>query len=222
MNNYLISLLFAFTCSTVTMAQPILVDGNGQPWRVNNPEGRIDGTPMLAVDWGKGYVLLLNGKRADSIMMNFDLEYQRPMYVQNNVVYEFTDSVKECSFTYTEKGMQKNALFKSGYPAKDRHKVSTLYQVLAEGPKYVLLQYGDKKPTQRQSSFNGPVMVYYELVSELYIYDAAAQTMQKIKNKKSSVLSALPGKTEAIEKICREYSLELKTAEEIALLISKL
>lgn len=199
----------------------VIMDINGKPWNINNPEARVAGTPWLSMDWGKGYVQLLNGKRADSILMNFDLEYHRPMYTYAGAVYEFRDSVQEFKFDYVENSVQKTAFFKSGYPAASRHKASTLYQVLAEGPKYELLKYSDKKSRERRD-YNGPMKIHYELYSELYIYNSATQTMRKIQNKLSSVIKALPAREKDINKICREKNLSLKTEEQVALLIGSL
>lgn len=233
--NYLLALAVVCTTGTAATAQSIsslapvlphlptteIFDLNGKPWNINNPDSRINGTPWLNANWNTGYVQLTDGKRADSILMNIDLEYNRVVFLVNNIVHEFSSLVQEAVYDYIENGVNKTALFRTGYPEKDGRKTTTLYQVLGEGPKYHLIQYSDKKTMERRE-YNGPATLYYELSSSLYIYDPTAKTMQKIKNKKSSVIDALPGKKEAIEKICSDNNLDLKSGEQIAMLISKL
>lgn len=198
-----------------------IFDINGKPWNINNPEARVNGTPWMCTSWNMGYVKLTDGKRADSVLLNFDMEYNRVVFTINSIVYEFSSMVQEAVFDYTENGITKTAVFRTGYPEKNGHKTTTLYQVLSEGPKYELVQYADKKTMERRS-FNTPTTINYELSATLYIYDPAAKTLEKIKTKKSSVIAALPGKEEAIEKICRENNLDLKSIDQLALLVSRL
>lgn len=235
--NHLLALAIACTTGTAAMSQSARIstlgptaanlptteifDLNGKPWNINNPDSRINGSPWLSASWNIGYVKLTNGKRADSVPMNIDLEYNRVVFLVNDIVHEFSSLVQEAVYDYTENGMNKTALFRTGYPEKDGRKTTTLYQVLSEGPKYHLIQYSDKKTIERRE-YNGPATLHYELSSTLYIYDPKAKTLQKIKNKKSSVVDALPGMEQSIDRLCSEQNLDLKSSEQIALLISKL
>lgn len=224
MKSYCIIILVALLATTgMATAQRTteVRDINGQPWHLDNIGPKVNGTPMLSDYWGTGSVKCVDNKGLDSIQMNIDLEYNRVLFVKDGLTYGFSDQVLECRYTYTEEGKTKETIFRSNYPEAGSHRPATLYEVLGQGPRYQLLRYSSKKTLERRE-FNGPLTLYYQLSSELFIYDSTTQTMHKIKPKKSSVTDALPDQKAAIEKICIEKGLELRTTEEIAMLVKHL
>lgn len=198
----------------------VLTDINGVAIYVEKPENAV-GSPMLTDVWSIGNVKFANGKKADSVALKFDLEKQKLLTTNLQQILEYTDEVQEFVFSYVEGSLLTDALFKSGYPETDGHKSSALYRVLAEGPKIQLLQY-TKKEAHEVRTYNQPLTINYLETNTLYVYDTLVKTIHKVKCKKSSVTGALSAYEQSIERLCADNNWDLKTVDQLKLLIQQL
>ncbi|MBL7726428.1 MAG: hypothetical protein JNM68_02030 [Dinghuibacter sp.] len=226
---YLFLLLF-FSLKTVAQSGVVgairenntvyLTDINGLPFPAKTAEG-ISGSPWLSEEWNTGSVQFAFGKRADSILLKFNLAHNKVLFRRSNDPYEFVLPVQEFRFSYSDSGTIKTAYYKSGYPDIGKNTGLSFYEMLAEGAKLHLLQYNYRKLTETYV-FNGPPVFQYEPYTQLYLYDADTKTMHRIKCRKQSVTGAVPKLAEAINRLCSEKKWTLKNTEELAMLVRAL
>ena len=179
----------------------------------------VQGTPMLSDRWSTGAVKFRDGREIDSLQLQFNLETNKLLFRSQGLTLEFIDTVTESSFEYVENEQKRKVLLKNGYPETDGHNTSSFYIVLVDGKKFQLLQYKGKKAIS-QYSYNTSSSVAYKEWDDLFIYENSTNAMHKIKEKKASVLNALPGSGAIIKDICSQNKLELNSITEVAALIS--
>jgi|GEM_PF-3971990 len=217
--------LFTITAQEVAVSKDgksvaILLNPNGN-FITNLKSGEVKGSPMLSDQWSIGSVAFLNGLSIDSVQLQFNLETNKLLFRQQGLVLEFVDTVKEAVLNFNMEGSNQQVLIRNNYPPVDGSTGSEFYLVLAAGNRFQLLQYRLKKKVEQYRYGNTPDITYSEL-NQLFIYETATGQMHKIKERKSAVLNALPASTTAIENICREKKLKIKSTSELIVLVNLL
>lgn len=226
----LLVLVFSFCSSTAQLVvgatrddfQPsiYLTDVNGKAIPAKTLVD-VEGSPLLSDDWNPGKVKLRDNRRADSIQLKFNLETNKVYFLRENITYEFVDDVQEFSMNLWNNGVSGTVIFRNGYPASGQQNTATFFEVLAEGPRVHLLKLTEKKLLENYV-YNGPAKLSYATNSTLFVYDSVARSINKIKLKKSSVSDALPELERNILQLCNLHKWELKSVDEIKLLVKEL
>lgn len=181
----------------------------------------IGGTPLLSEEWNTGTVKFSNGRIAGNVPLKFNIEYNILTFLRDSVAYEFVDNVQEFSFSIEKNKQATTVTYRNGYPAAGKLNPATFYEVVAEGPRVQLLSHTLKRITET-FVMNSPPKRQYVNVPSYYLFDSATQRIQKIKLKKSSITDALPGLEKRIEELCGKDNWDLKSEEELRLLVQAL
>ena len=180
----------------------------------------VGGSPFLSNDYKLGTVQVTNEKTVTNVPVKFNI-FSNAVMVQRD-----GEELKLESFelvTYDEPGKDGSSQhihFKKGYPEIDNHTSTSVYQVLAFGPKVHLLKFLSQKVE------DAPTLGDYsrrEIVTsqQLYIYIPGGQ-IKKIKTGKQSVVDAIPGMSEKIEEAIKSGDLNLKNESDIITLVHAL
>lgn len=181
----------------------------------------IEGKPYLGSDWNYGTVYFKKGKRADSLLLHFDLAENKIYFKQNGLTLAFLEEVQAFWIYPSEEITKKDLLFRSGYPSIGQQSTNSFYEVLAdEGPIH-LLKYTAMIITETYV-YNAPARRKYIPHDDFYIYIPQSGIFQKIKLNKKSLEKELPEYSNSIESICKRNDWELKTEAEVVSLIKEL
>lgn len=182
----------------------------------------IEGSPLLSDEWNMGSVKFkADNRRADSIQLKFNIPGNTLYFLRDGTTYEFVDDVYEFTMNLSAEGKVQPVVYRNGYPATGKQTTITFYEVLAEGPRVQLLRHTEKLIAETYV-YNSPPKKHYDNVSTLYVYDAVAQKISKIKLKRSSVTDALPELEKKIDQLCEQHQWDLKSVEELKQLVLQL
>ncbi|HMU47849.1 MAG TPA: hypothetical protein PKC72_15870 [Chitinophagaceae bacterium] len=181
----------------------------------------IEGKPNLGSDWNYGTVYFKKGKRADSLLLHFDIAENKIYFKQNDVPLSFLEEVAAFWLYPSEEIKKKDLLFRSGYPATGQHNMNSFYEVMAdEGPLH-LLKYRSMIITESYV-YNAPARRKYIPHDDLYLFIPQSSIIQKIKMNKKSLEKQLPEYAGTIESLCEKNKWELKTEAEVVELVKEL
>jgi hypothetical protein len=129
--------------------------------------------------------------------------------------------VRACKMTYTDGDIKKEVLFRSGYPDHNGDSSNLLYQVINEGPEIHFLKW--LKPTiYEHYDYGYAAKDSYGIAEESYLYIVNKRLLVKISENEKSILKALPGYKEQIQKFEADNSSKLDNDYDITRLISML
>jgi hypothetical protein len=180
----------------------------------------VGGSPFLSSEYKLGTVLVSNEKTVSNVPLKFNI-FSNAVMVQRDGEELKLESFELVTYDEPAKdGSMKHIHFKQGYPEIDNHTGTSVYQVLAFGPKVHLLKFLSQKVE------DAPTLGDYsrrEIVTsqQLYIYVPGGE-IKKIKTGKQSVADALPGMSEKIEEATKAGSLNLKNESDIITLVHAL
>lgn len=179
----------------------------------------IGGSVYLTPDYRVATIQLSGGRTVPGIAVKFNV-YNNAMVVQRSSGDMKLESFVSVSYDETTANGTKHMVFKQGYPDADNHSSSSVYQVLAEGPKVHLLKYLTQKVE------DAPTLGDYsrrELVTtqQLYIYTPGGE-MKKISTGKKVIAEGLPAFSAAAEEIVKAKGLNLKNESDLVVLIEEL
>ena len=180
----------------------------------------VGGSPFLNTEYKLGTVQVSNEKTVPNVPVKFNI-FSNAVMVQKEGEELKLESFELVTYDETGKdGSVKHIYFKQGYPDIDNHSGTSVYQVLAFGPKVHLLKYLSQKVE------DAPTLGDYsrrEIVTtqQLYMYVPGGE-IKKIKTGKSSIVDALPGMSEKIEEAIKTGNLNLKNESDIITLINAL
>lgn len=197
-----------------------LSDVNGAvvtTFRSNNVEGQ----PYLGAEWNKGTVYFKKGKRADSLLLQFNLEANMVYFRRNAVAMTFLEEVEAFRFYPAGEIIPNDMLFRSGYPSYGQQGPASFYEVMADGPLFQLLKYRSTKITETYV-YNGSPRRSYTTLADLYLYNITTRELRKTKADKKAFLKLLPSSSEKIDSLCQKYKWELKTEPELVQLVKAL
>jgi hypothetical protein len=230
MKHFFAGTLFLLS-TTFTIAQEVAIskDGKSVPILLNMSgnlitklkSGDIKGSPMLSEHWTIGNVSFKNGKHVDSVQLHFNLETNKLVFRQEGLMLEFVDTVQQADLHFKEQGNTGMVIIKNNYPPIGNYTAETFYIIMADGPRYQLLTFKTKKKVEQYNYGNASTTAYTEL-NEFFIYEKSTDIIHKVKVKKSSIQKALPQKSELIEKICSQHSIQVKNLAELTSLITLL
>lgn len=181
----------------------------------------IEGKPYMGSDWNYGTVYFKKGKRADSILLHFDLVDNKIYFRQNDLTLSFLEEVEAFWLYPSEEIKNKDLLFRCGYPSIGQQNINSFYEVMAdEGPIH-LLRYVSIMITESYV-YNAPARRKYTPHTDLYIYTPQRKSIQKIKMNRKSLEKQLPEYASIIESLSQKNNWELKTEAEIVELVKEL
>lgn len=90
------TIFFAITLSVYSFCASgqVLQDMTGRAYRSQSVD-QLEGSPFLFKAWRKASVSFANGKNLDNVYLNIDLIQNLPVFVYNDSVYAFLDSISE-------------------------------------------------------------------------------------------------------------------------------
>lgn len=195
-------------------------DINGAVITVIKP-GNVDGKPFLGKEWNKGSVLFKKGKKADSLLLQFDLVSNKLYFKQDGFTMAFLEEVEAFLFYTSGEDVPVDMLFRNGYPAYGELGRETFYEVLADGAKIHLLKHWSAKITETYV-YNQPPRRQYTESSGLYLYNTETASLQRVKTGKKNILKVLPALSEKIDSLCKKNKWDLNTEPEVTQLVKAL
>lgn len=196
-------------------------DVHGRPFTEAN-KNDFDGTPLLNDNWGTGTVWFSRGKVLRDLALQLDLYENRLYFKQDGKVYFFYEPVTAFAFTYTDANNQPMSVyFRNGYPATGLNHSQSFYQVLADGKNIQLLKYYYKVLAD-VLNYGGPVRKKYDQREQVFIYDAASETLTPVKKEKQFFSKALPGYASAIDSFVQQTGSKLRTEQDMISLVNML
>jgi hypothetical protein len=180
----------------------------------------VGGSPFLSNEYKLGSVLVNNEKTVSNVPVKFNI-FSNAMMVQKDGEELKLETFELVSYDETgNDGATRHIYFRKGYPEIDNHSGTTIYQVLAFGPKVHLLKFISQKvedvPTLGDYSRR-------EIVTsqQLYIYLPGGE-IKKIKTGKQSIQDAIPAMTSKIEELIKSDNLNLKSESDMVSLVKAL
>ena len=184
----------------------------------------MTGSPLLNPDWGSGTIFFKNGKVTTLIEIQFNLQKNELYFRREGKSFLFSDSVSGFRIIYALQDLVYNDIFRSGYPETGRNKMTYFYQLLVDGKEIQLLADRYKQLVDAYTYAGGEKSTYKE-DEALYIFDVANRKMieiKNLKNAKSTLLSAFPDRKNAINQVCEQQKLGMKTREDLITLVKGL
>lgn len=181
----------------------------------------IEGNPYIGGTWNKGAVLFKKGKKADSLLLQFDLVANKIYFKDGGFTMAFVDEVEAFLLYAAGDSVPDDMLFRKGYPVSGQLGPESFYEVLSDGPKFHLLKYRTVKISEIYVYNQQPRRKYSENAG-LHLYNVSSASLQRIKPGKKNVLKLLPSLTEKIELLCKKYKWDLNTEPELAQLVKAL
>lgn len=186
----------------------------GRPIVSKNPSD-VEGSPLLSDDWSKGTVYFKDGGVAGKVDLKFNLEKNELYFNRNGELFLFNDPVSGFRMDVTNDGQSKEYLFRSGYPVHGRFSKETLYEVIADGSKFQLVNYKFSYPSDIYVYGSTGSKKKYTPAEEIYVFDVAYGKMTKVKRNESAIAEALPDLKVKINQICTANKLKLKTNDDL-------
>lgn len=192
---------------TAEMAQGqamFLTDVNGQVIR-ENKYVEVEGSPYLDEAWQEGSVMTLRNKTYKNLKVRYDAYAGELEYQQNGKNYRLgTRDIRGFDLA-TPTG--DTLRFRNGFPATGGSDVFTFYQVLHDGPTKLLKQ--PKVVLQEIKQYNQASATRKFAKQDQYFLVAPSGTLTRIQKNRKSLLSALPDRKEALEKLIKEKRLDV-------------
>jgi hypothetical protein len=174
----------------------------------------VGGSMFLTTEYKQGTILISSNKVVTDIPVKFNI-YNNAVMVQKDGQEMRLESFYQVSYDETAAdGAVKHIRFKQGYPDADNHTVTSVYQVISEGPKVHLLKFISQKVEDAATlgDYSRKELVTTE---QLYLYIPGG-TIRKIKSAKKDLAEVLPGMASKIEEIISSNNLKLKNENEIS------
>jgi hypothetical protein len=181
----------------------------------------VEGSPYLSDYWNRGTVVFRKGKRADSILLKFDIINNSLYFEQDNLVMKFIDEVSSFQFNYLDGQETKTASFKNGYPDEGAANAQSFYQVITEGNSYHLLKYL-KRIISEDYVYGGVAKKKYNVFDSWFVYDVKEKKLIQVKPGKSSITKKLTKESTRIEDLSKKNGWELKNEAELKALFDEL
>lgn len=182
---------------------------------VNKDNNNIEGSPLLSDEWSKGTVYFRDGGIAKDIDIKFNLEKNELYFNRGGELFLFNDPVLSFRIFLQAEGNTDELLFRSGYPVNGRFSKETLYEVIADGSKFQLLNFRFSYPSDIYVYGSTGSKKKFTPSEEIYVYDVAFGKMTKVKRSESSVTEALPDLRAKINQLTVANKLKLKSNDDL-------
>ncbi|WP_033316634.1 hypothetical protein [Pontibacter roseus] len=202
------------------------LDAAAQYTHTNDMEGRavheyntisMDGSPYLYTDWAKGSITLSNGTIYQGVNMMYDQVKDVVLFKsKDGQVKELIEPVQEFKINFIQANQATEKTFRKGFSGEGVSPDAFL-EVLADG-KAMLLKRTGKKIFDRKS-YNSATINREVQVSEDY-YVATGNKLVKVKKSKSSLLAAMPEKSDYLETYIKSNALNLRSDSDLAKVVA--
>lgn len=182
---------------------------------VNKDNNNVEGSPLLSDEWSKGTVYFRDGGIAKDIDIKFNLEKNELYFNRGGELFLFNDPVLSFRILLQTEGNTDELLFRSGYPVNGRFSKETLYEVIADGSKFQLVNFRFSYPSDIYVYGSTGSKKKFTPSEEIYVYDVAFGKMTKVKRSESSVSDALPDLRAKINQLTAANKLKLKSNDDL-------
>ena len=182
---------------------------------VNKDNNNVEGSPLLSDEWSKGTVYFRDGGIAKDIDIKFNLEKNELYFNRSGELFLFNDPVLSFRILLQTEGNTDELLFRSGYPVNGRFSKETLYEVIADGSKFQLVNFRFSYPSDIYVYGSTGSKKKFTPSEEIYVYDVAFGKMTKVKRSESSVSDALPDLRAKINQLTAANKLKLKSNDDL-------
>ncbi len=182
---------------------------------VNKDNNNIEGSPLLSDEWSKGTVYFRDGGIAKDIDIKFNLEKNELYFNRSGELLLFNDPVLSFRILLQTEGNTDELLFRSGYPVNGRFSKETLYEVIADGSKFQLVNFRFSYPSDIYVYGSTGSKKKFTPSEEIYVYDVAFGKMTKVKRNESSISDALPDLRAKINQLTAANKLKLKSNDDL-------
>lgn len=197
----------------------IRVGMSGDAWKGNEA---IKGTIFYNDEMNKGYIKLEGDKTPRSVSLRYNIYSHEINFMQDKteLVLDASIPVHEFGYAVTSDDVQKNIVFRSGYPAVRTNTTKTFYEVIVDKD-IALLKYETKKILEKKDERGAAEKVVLDSES-WFIYDAASNSIAEIKKNKNALAEALPQYAGRIKEITESKGLKLKSDADWSILLDAL
>jgi len=182
---------------------------------VNKDNNNIEGSPLLSDEWSKGTVYFRDGGIAKDIDIKFNLEKNELYFNRSGELFLFNDPVSSFRILLQVEGNTDELLFRSGYPVNGRFSKETLYEVIADGSKFQLVNFRFSYPSDIYVYGSTGSKKKFTPSEEIYVYDVAFGKMTKVKRNESTIADALPDLRAKINQLTAANKLKLKSNDDL-------
>ena len=182
---------------------------------VNKDNNNVEGSPLLSDEWSKGTVYFRDGGIAKDIDIKFNLEKNELYFNRSGELFLFNDPVLSFRILLQVEGTTNELLFRSGYPVNGRFSKETLYEVIADGSKFQLVNFRFSYPSDIYVYGSTGSKKKFTPSEEIYVYDVAFGKMTKVKRNESSISDALPDLRAKINQLTTANRLKLKSNDDL-------
>ncbi|MDP1844650.1 MAG: hypothetical protein Q8K64_14640 [Sediminibacterium sp.] len=169
--------------------QYTLTDANGLPF--NRSVLGVEGFPYVFADFKYGNIHLRNGKVTNSIPLQLDLVSHQVHFVSatKEIGIMNGDFIKQISISDTNQLVVRDYIFRTGFPAIDKHKENEFYHVLSEG-RIMLIKSMNKSIETNKNEFSGEIVKEFALKEDYYfIADGVIKRLKKDKDFLLNIMS---------------------------------
>ncbi len=181
----------------------------------------INGTPFLNSEWGTGAVSLSDGQQFANLTLQFNIQDNKLYFKQDKKVYAFAVNVSAFTLNYKDNDVEKDVIFKSGYPDHKGNPTPVLYEVVTDGPNVQFLKYLQSHVDDHYI-YGMASIKKYTVSEELYLYDVKKNKLVKFSDNLKSILEALPEYQANILKFNAENNYKLNNDKSINALVTSL
>lgn len=177
----------------------------------------ISGSPYLSTEYKTGFVKVKSGYHEDGVPVRFNI-YKNVIEFKQKGIELTLDDLDIAMYFDVPGDSNSLRIFKTGYPAIEKQKESSIYEVLAMGDKAHLLKYFSQKVEEVKSmgDYDKKELNTY---SNLYLF-IPGKGIEKIKADKKAVMNHFPGQEDKIEALIKDNKLNLKKENDLAELIT--
>jgi len=185
--------LFAQTQQMKSIAkfdtQYTLTDANGLPF--NRSVLGVEGFPYVFAEFKYGNIQLKNGKVTNKVPLQLDLVSHQIHFLSatKEIGIMNGDFIKQVSISDTNQLVIRDYIFRTGFPAIDKHKENDFFLVLSEG-KITLIKSMNKNIETNKNEFSGEILKEFALKEEYYfIINGVIKRLKKEKNFLLNIMS---------------------------------
>jgi hypothetical protein len=179
-------------------------DVNGRPYFEKNFD-EYRGSPYLFPSWAKASVITASGNTYPDMLINIDIYNNMPVFIKNDTVYSFTESIKE--FVVTDN--QTTLYFSKGSAFKSALLPDVFMQKLYASP--VFLKQTIKRVVE-VPTYDSPNKVYRFQESVVY-FTETKNGFEKISLNKNEAKKIFWQKWNEIEKYADKNDISFKSED---------
>lgn len=178
---------------------------------------RVKGTPYLNDEWLKGYVLITDKSKTETLRIRFNVETNTLEFLRNETVYVL-DSNKIKGFVIP--GLPQDLVFKNGFTSENNDiKHSTFLRVIIDGEIKFLCHH--KTILREDISTYGMASQVDEYVPDTDYYLVTDNgKLHEIRLKRKDVLRVLDDKEDKIREFVRANNLDYGEEDDVKRIVS--